>query len=251
MRLCPSPLSQWLALALLVVAPLRVGAEPLVYHSPTSVDPLVLLAPPPVRGSAEDAADLETSFRVYSAASAAEHARAADEVELTVFHFSSLIAPWFVPGKLPKTEALFNHVHDEAKAVAKIGKTYWKRPRPYHVDPVRFPNAIEHEDRTDYGYPSGHSTRGTVYALLLAELFPEKRDPLLEKGRDTGWLRVQGGVHYPTDVYAGRVLGQALARALLANPVFQKDLAAAKVELTAAAALAAKTNPAPQRAALR
>lgn len=220
-----------LALGLFMAAPLGAAGKRFVYLTPSSVDATVLLAPPPVPGSAEDAADMETTFRVYAATTPAEHARAEDEVEFTVFHFAPAIGPWFAPGKFPKTEALFRQIHDEAKLVAKVGKDHWQRLRPYHVDPARFPNAIEHEARTDYSYPSGHSTRGTVFALVLAELFPEKREALLAKGRETGWLRVQGGVHYPTDIYAGRVLGQALARALLASPAFQKDLAAAKAEL--------------------
>ena len=102
------------------------------------------------------------------------------------------------------------------------------------MEPARFPRAVEHEKPTDYSYPSGHSTRGTVYAQVLAELFPEKREALVAKGRETGWLRVQGGVHYPTDIYAGRVLGQALARDFLASASFQADLAAVKAELAAA-----------------
>ena len=102
------------------------------------------------------------------------------------------------------------------------------------MDAARFPDAIEHEERTDYSYPSGHSTRGTLFALLLAELFPDRREAILAKGRDSGWLRVQGGVHYPTDIYAGRVLGQALARKFLSSPAFQRDFAAAQAELQAA-----------------
>ena len=81
---------------------------------------------------------------------------------------------------------------------------------------------------------SGHSTRGTLFALLLAELLPEKRDAILDKGRESGWLRVLGGVHYPTDVFAGRVLGQGLAREFLASPAFQHDFAEVKAELAAA-----------------
>jgi acid phosphatase (class A) len=73
-----------------------------------------------------------------------------------------------------------------------------------------------------------------VFAALLAELIPEKREALLEKGREIGWLRVIGGVHFPSDVFAGRVLGQALAREFLRSEKFQADLAAAHAELAAA-----------------
>jgi acid phosphatase (class A) len=216
-------------------APLLPAAEATKYLAAGQPDPILLLAPPPVPGSAEDAADMESAFRVYSAATPADRARGTDEIKLTIFHFAPAIGPWFVAGKFPKTEALFKEVEAEANIVKNLAKNHWQRIRPYHADPARFPEAIEHEARTDYSYPSGHSTRGTTYALLLAELFPDKRDALLAKGRDTGWLRVQGGVHYPADIYAGRVLGQALAREFLASPAFQRDLAAAKAELAATA----------------
>lgn len=50
-------------------------------------------------------------------------------------------------------------------------------------------------------------------------------------GRDIGWDRVLIGKHFATDINAGRVLGQAIARELLASPAFQRDLAEAKAEL--------------------
>ncbi len=207
---------------------------PAAYLPPGTPDAIALLAPPPAAGSAEDKFDLEGTYTVYTSATPAEIALGKDENKLTIFHYAPAIGAWFVPGKFPKTEALFKEVEAEAKAVTDNAKNHWKRPRPYHLDPVRFPHSIEHESPTHYSYPSGHSTRGTVFTLLLAELFPDKREAILAKGRETGWLRVQGGVHYPTDIYAGRVLGQELARDFLRSPEFQADLAAAKAELNSA-----------------
>jgi len=197
-------------------------------------DVIALLAPPPAPGSAEDRADLEEACAVSSAAPDRLVARARDEDNLNVFHFAPAIGNWFQAGKLPKLEAFFKQVEKETKAVTSVGKTYWKRLRPYHVDPARFNRAIEDEYYTDYSYPSGHSTRATVFALLLADIFPDKRDGILMKGRESGWLRVIGGVHYPTDVFAGRVLGQAIVRELKASPAFQADFEAAKAEAVAA-----------------
>lgn len=218
-----------LSAALLV---LRLSAAYLPAGTP---DATALLAPPPERNSPEERLDFENTLAVHRAATGAETALATDENKLTVFHFAPAIGAWFSPGKLPKTEALFKAVEAEAKGVTDAAKKYYKRPRPYHLAPESFPHSIEHEDPTHYSYPSGHSTRGTVFALLLAELFPDKRAALQAKGREVGWLRVQGGVHYPTDVYAGRVLGQELARDFLRSEVFQHDLAEVRAEIAAAA----------------
>jgi acid phosphatase (class A) len=204
------------------------------YLAANTPDVIALLPAPPSADSLENQTELDTTYRVYSACPPEQLARSKDENKLTLFHFAPAIGPWFQPGKFPKTEALFNEVELEAKIVINLGKEHWQRARPYNADPARFTNAVEHEGKTSYSYPSGHSTRGTVFTLLLAEIFPEKRSQLIEAGRDCGWLRVQGGVHYPNDVFAGRVLGQALAQALLKSPAFQQDLAEVKAELATA-----------------
>jgi acid phosphatase (class A) len=214
------------------VAPLRAAETP--YLAAHAVDTVALLAVPPVPGTAENSVDLETAFRVYSSATPADHAEGVAQHKLSIFHYASVIGPWFKAGQFPKTEALFKEVEAETKAFTDDGKKHWQRLRPYQADAARFPHAIEHATKPDYSYPSGHSTRGTVFALVLAELFPDKRDALVEFSRHVGWLRVEGGVHYPTDIYAGRVLGQAIVRELLRSDAFQRDLASARAELQAA-----------------
>lgn len=72
-----------------------------------------------------------------------------------------------------------------------------------------------------------------MQSLILAEVFPERRAAILDFGRTIGWDRVIIGKHYPTDVNAGRVLGQAIFRELMKSPAFQRDLAAAKAEVQA------------------
>ncbi len=218
---------------LLLVALFAAASLSAAYLPPGTPDANALLAPPPALGSVEDKFDLESTYTVHTTATPAEIALGHDENKLTIYHYAPAIGAWFAPGKFPRTDALFKEVEAEAKGVVDESKKYFKRPRPYHVAPERFPHSIEHEDPTHYSYPSGHSTRGTVFALLLAELLPEHREAILAKGREAGWLRVQGGVHYPTDVYAGRVLGQELARDFLRSEAFQRDFAEVRAELAA------------------
>ena len=195
-------------------------------------DGVALLAPPPIFGSAEAAADLASARAVFKARTSAEEARAMKDGNLSIFNFSPAIGTFFAAGKLPKTEALFAKMHREIKETIDLPKDHWKRQRPYELDKDL---DFGKPEKSRTSYPSGHSTVGTVHALLLAELFPENRDAILTIGRDIGWDRVLIGKHFPTDVQAGRVLGQAIVRELLASPVFQKDLAEAKEEVKAAA----------------
>src|SRR3954466_7431434 len=212
------------AAGVIALAPLGAAEVNYRYLTPGAIDAVHLVPAPPSPGSLEDKLDFDNTLAVHRAASSAEIARGDDENKVTIFHFAPAIGEWFVAGRLPKTEALFKQVEAEAKGITGGAKNYFKRPRPYHIAPDLFRHAIEHEDPTHYSYPSGHSTRGTTFALLLAALFPEKREALLAKGRETGWLRVQGGVHYPLDVFAGRVLGQALVREFMRSEAFRRDL---------------------------
>ena len=157
-------------------------------------------------------------------------ARAAKDSSISIFLYAPAIGPFFQPGILPKTEALFMKVRTDISEPLDRVKDHWKRRRPYQLDESLSLGAPE----PSYGYPSGHSTRGTVQALLLAELFPEQREAILAIGRNIGWDRVLIGKHFPTDIYAARVLGQAIVHELLASPAFQRDLAEAKAEVQAA-----------------
>ncbi len=73
-----------------------------------------------------------------------------------------------------------------------------------------------------------------VLALVLADFFPDKHDAIIAKARSIGWHRVEIARHYPTDIYAGRVLAQAIVREMKNSPDFQKDFAEAKAEITMA-----------------
>jgi acid phosphatase (class A) len=88
--------------------------------------------------------------------------------------------------------------------------------------------------KKSFGYPSGHSTRATVDALLLTQLFPQQADALLAHAYAIGWRRVVLGVHTPQDIEAGRVYGQALSQTLLADPAFRQQLAMVAQELKTA-----------------
>ena len=192
-------------------------------------DVISVLPAPPALGTPEDVADRDNAFQVYSHGTPEDFARAKHEHEFNEFTFTPAISPSFQAGKFPKLEALFVEVLAEARAPATAAKKKWNRERPYVAEPERFARHGDIEKTA--GYPSGHSTRGTLYALILAEIFPKHRDAILEKGRLIGWTRVEVGVHTPMDIYAGRVAGQALARAFLKNPEFQKDLAEVKAEV--------------------
>jgi acid phosphatase (class A) len=215
-----------------------LGAETAHYLPVGQPDSSVLLAPPPLAGSAEQAADMAAVVAVHRACTSNEAALAFSEKKFSIFTFTPAIGAFFQPGKFPKTEAFFERVQTEAATVTDIGKDYWKRPPPFTVDATLASGKLE----KSFSYPSGHSTEGTVMALILADVFPDKREDILAVGRNLGWHRVWIARHYPTDIYAGRVFAQAIVREMKASQEFQRDMAEVKNEI-AAAQRASKVQP--------
>lgn len=224
----PAARSFVFALALFAVAAPLLAAES--YLKPNRPDGIALLAPPPAVGTPEHKADLAMAQAVFKARTPEELARAEKDASLSLYNFSFAIGSDFKEGKYPKLDAFFEHVKTNVSTVITIPKDHWKRLRPYQID-----SSLElGKPEKSASYPSGHSTRGMMQALLLAEIFPDKQDAILQHGRDIGWDRVLIGKHFYTDVCAGRVLAQAIVKELHKSPAFEHDLAEVKAEVAAA-----------------
>ncbi len=166
-----------------------------------------VLAPPSVPGSPEDQADRAVTDQAYAHRSDADNALSHQEESFDVFAFARVLGPGFDAARLPRTAALFAEVQKETGKAVKEAKNHWERERPCPLDSCR-------KD-------------------------PEGDEKDLKKKSYGGWRRVVRGVHTPQDIYAGRVFGQALAAAFLANPALKHDLDAAAKELKDAGLAAA------------
>ncbi len=228
---------------LLVAAPLRADDDTMAnrsasaqttklnYLKASKPDAATLLAPPPLAGSAEQTADLDEVRAVYHAASSNDIAAAYSEKKFSVFNYTPAVGAFFQSNNLPKTVAFFDKVQHDAETVTDLGKDYFKRLRPYTTDPSLANGKLE----KSFSYPSGHSTESMVLALILANLLPDKHDAILAHARLIGWHRVQIARHYPTDIYAGRVLAQAIVKQFQKSEKFTKEFKDVKAEIAAAA----------------
>ncbi len=154
-------------------------------------------------------------------------ARCRAEVKLNMSLFQGVLGPWFTAANLPKLDRLSQNVDKDVSHFVTMAKKHFNRPRPAQED-CRITWSVPPD--ASPAYPSGHSTWATVYALLLAEIAPERHAALLERGREIGWDRAMAGAHHYSDVVAGRVLGQALWQALLKSPQFREELVTIKAE---------------------
>jgi len=67
----------------------------------------------------------------------------------------------------------------------------------------------------DPSFPSAHAAFSFMMATLLALWFPRYRIIFFIAAGFIGWTRIYLGVHYPTDVIAGALLGYGITRIFL------------------------------------
>ncbi|MGH8231037.1 MAG: phosphatase PAP2 family protein [Steroidobacteraceae bacterium] len=230
------------------------------YLLPSQVDIVSLLPPPPAAESAEQRADLAAVLEAQHAAHASGSVNhAVDDVEANCGRFADVVGDELNLKANAAVLAFLNEAALEAAAVAGAAKEYWKRTRPYaysgeverlgdmlpdwksvpRIDADKAADALAHSS-----YPSGHATFGTVCAILLAEIVPEKRAALFERSRDFEHSRMVVGAHFPSDLRAGEITGTVAAQMLLQNVGFERDLAAARTTLRQALGLPAQLPPA-------
>jgi undecaprenyl-diphosphatase len=107
--------------------------------------------------------------------------------------------PWIV---IPVIVAVWG-----SDLAANVGKHLVHRHRP-------FEHQIGPSERT-HSFPSGHSATAFAGATILAHYAPRFRAAFFTLACLIALSRLYNGVHYPTDVIAGGLLGAAIALLLL------------------------------------
>jgi acid phosphatase (class A) len=235
-----------------------------IYLLASQADMLHLLPPPPEAGSEAQRADLQAVLEAQRAAHAngsVEHA--IGDAELNCGRIAQVLGEPAALEHDPQVLVFLNEAARESAALSGSTKVYWKRTRPFAFDKAveRLADMAEADQnsspspaatrridmgtgaaagaatRTDLAhssYPSGHSIFGTVCAILLADMVPEKRAALFERGLDYAHSRMVVGAHFPSDLEAGRLTGTVASELLMQNPRFERDFAGARATLRAA-----------------
>ena len=137
----------------------------------------------------------------------------------------------------PYLYQLLRRVASDAGYSGDAAKEYYKRGRPFvaNKQPPCTPQDMNRLG-TDSSYPSGHSATGMAWALVLAELAPDRAIPVLKRGQAFAESRVVCNMHWYSDTIQGRFVGVYSYTLLQASPEFQADMRAARKELAAARA---------------
>lgn len=224
-------------------APARGGAaRPAAQRQPASPPYITgdasalftVLAPAPSSGDARDVADRRIFRETRKLAGTPRWEMAADDAQLgnakMLEHFACSLEMELTPEDAPRMLALAQKVTREAAASMSKAKDFYKRQRPFMVD--EGPTCVEHSTIGEsFDYPSGHTTAGWAWGLVLSQVDPSRAGPILARGRAIGDSRVVCGMHNASAVENARMLTGAAVSLASASPLYQADLAHARAEL--------------------
>ena len=223
-------------------------------------DALVMIPPPPPPGSSRLAADVELYRESLRWRDTPRWRLAASDADVQFPHaadiFSCAAGIRISDSATPRLYSLLQRVIVDAGKSTAPAKQKFDRARPFAL--YDQPTCVPGDEailKTNGGYPSGHSSLGWAWALVLAELIPQRADAILSRGYEFGQSRVICGVHWQTDVDAGRLIASAVVARLHANEEFLANVRDAAQEVrrappapgaecaTEAAVLASKEPP--------
>jgi acid phosphatase (class A) len=185
-------------------------------------------AAPPPADSAQTRGELDELLALQRRRTAAdiEAARADRKTEASRFYAALGLSE---SAQLPRVERLIERAEDDVRLYIRAAKETFRRRRPGEIEP-RLEPCIDGV-REDLSYPSGHAAYGYATAYLLVGLAPQRRDALLARADQFARQRMVCGVHFPSDIEAGRQGAQWLVARMPASARYAEDAAAAQREL--------------------
>lgn len=224
--------------ALLVTAWLALGAmgqaqDSGPYLAPDQVpDGLVILPPPPAPGSPAARADRMIFVATRALQNTPRWRIAADDVTNDALpRFACAIGKALDAKRVPALVHLLDRVG--TGALVNRVKTHYRVRRPYLGTDAAICEAKTAHLAGNGDYPSGHAANGWLEGLILAQVVPGRAGPILARARAYGESRAVCGSHSASAVRAGWMAGSAVFAVLNAEPAFQRDVAAAQVEMAA------------------
>jgi acid phosphatase (class A) len=137
--------------------------------------------------------------------------------------------------RLPALERLAERIEDDVRIYIRAAKDRFRRLRPYEIE-RRVQTCID-DVRGDLSFPSGHAAFGWAMAYLLEGMVPERSAELQARAEEFARQRMLCGVHFRSDLEAGRIGAQRLLAEMELDPDFRAEQAAARAEVRAALGL--------------
>ena len=183
-----------------------------------------LLRPPPCETCAETKAEIN-NLRAWSGSvhpSRKSRSPSMLSAASTVF-LKGPVSPTRQRSSRP-CERFFTMPRQEEKAAVERAKDTFCRTRPFRTPGNPLHPVQEARPDDSFSYPSGHAAYGAVIGFLLVEMLPEKRAEIYRRIHEYARARMIAGVHFRSDIEAGKLMGAAVVASLFAKPDFRPAL---------------------------
>lgn len=222
------------ALALIGLAAAEVPAVGGYLHG-REPDTVLVVPQAPTPGSPRDVADRDIFRATRSLKDTPRWRLAQNDAILTVpavlTDFSCAAGVRLDAQNAPALARVMQKVVPDLVSAYSQPKNLYKRPRPYLRDKGDICVARSPGLDASFDYPSGHATFGWTWALILADLAPDRAGQILGRARAFGESRAVCGVHSVSAITEARSAGSTLFAALQSDPAFQADMQAARAQL--------------------
>lgn len=196
--------------------------------------------PPPAANSEITRQELDELLEIQRTRTPAQVAAAQADRKKDVSRFyASLGVDPAHPPRLPRLQELTDTAEADIGPYVRAVKDKYRRLRPYEIEPKLEPCIGDVQG--DLSYPSGHATYGYLMGYLLSELVPERREAILRRADEFARQRMVCGVHFRSDVDAGRRGAVLLLEKMHESRAFGQDTGAAMAELRAALELPSRS----------
>jgi acid phosphatase (class A) len=183
------------------------------------------LSPAPSRHSDIEKADYKTLKQWNKHRTAENCSRANSELKVSLQTFFGPPYGPLTDDQLTKLAKIYGNLSQDTRYFVNQMKDDFARLRPYFV----FTNLNPCIKKVDtYSYPSGHTTNAYVGAMVLSDILPSKQKELMARAEVIANDRVVAGVHYPSDIAAGKKLAQEIYDSMKKSGLYQKDVQALK-----------------------
>ncbi len=206
------------------------------YLSEAAAPDMVAILPSPPRGqSAAEAADKAAFAATRSLKGTPRWDLAttdvADGASAILEDFACVLGQRIDQTRAPTLMTLLERVRLDISRATRGPKEHYRRLRPFVGNEAEICVMRTAELGNAYSFPSSHATQSWTYASIMAALVPEKATQFFLRARAYGESRVVCGVHWMSDIQAGRTTGSAVFAALQGDAAFRSDLERTRVEL--------------------